>query len=149
ISPRPSISRSVSPTAHRLRFVRRGPVEVIPRVTERPMLCLAQGIKDDALETAHREGVLQESPEVCFVQSRNKLPDGFFLKMKLVSLCGRRESLRGGIAQNGKEGVEHPHGFWPVQKHADCQDRIRMLTEDPQAEVFLGVPERREGGVRP
>src|SRR5262249_17026403 len=128
--------------------VRLGPVEVIPGVSESALLWLAQSIKDDALETLHREGVFQESPKVCFVQSRNKCPDRFFLKMKLVSLCGGRESLRGGIAQNGKEGVEHPHGFGPVQNHADCHDRIRILTEEPQAEFVLGVPERRENGVR-
>jgi len=56
-----------------------GPVEVIPRVSEIALLWLAQGIEEDALETLHREGVCQESPEVCFVQSRNQFPDGSFL----------------------------------------------------------------------
>src|SRR5262249_2844288 len=86
----PAVPIGPAPTA-----VSPGPVEVIPRVSERAMLWLAQGIKDDALEPPHCEGVFQESPEVCFVQSRNKFPDRFFLKFKPVS-------LRGGITQNCK-----------------------------------------------
>ena len=60
-------------------FFQLGTVEVVPGVSEGALLRCGQKVQHDALETAHRQGVFQESPKVALVQA-----GGDFLEHPLV-----------------------------------------------------------------